>query len=271
MNNIELNNHNSEKSAYLAGKSVHIKSDERTLTSFENNFLKLCYLRGYFDLNGSIKVNDGVVTCSIYVDSNSFMKELDTFIKVSHTINENNIIFIGNNSLDFLDLIYKDSIFRLESKYAEYISISKYISPNTVCQWVKSRPDAKEPSKERASDSGYDLVLLERIKTVGNIEFYDTGIKVSPPFGYYFDLIPRSSISKTGYILANSIGVIDRTYQGNIIVPLIKIDQSLPDIKLPIRLVQIVPRQIVHFQFEELNEFKEYTARGENGFGSSNN
>lgn len=45
MNNIELNNHNSEKSAYLAGKSVHIKSDERTLTSFENNFLKFTSIR----------------------------------------------------------------------------------------------------------------------------------------------------------------------------------------------------------------------------------
>ena len=52
-------------------------------------------------------------------------------------------------------------------------------------------------------------------------------------------LVPRSSISKTGYMLANSVGVIDRTYTGNVLVPLIKVDKSMPDLILPARVVQL--------------------------------
>ena len=97
---------------------------------------------------------------------------------------------------------------------------------------------------------------------------YDTGIKVQPAFGWYFDLVPRSSISKTGYMLANSIGVIDRTYVGPVLVPLRKVDPHAPDLELPARLVQIIPRPIVHIQWEEVEALDE-TARGAGGFGST--
>ena len=72
-------------------------------------------------------------------------------------------------------------------------------------------------------------------------------------------------------MLANSIGIIDRTYLGNIIVALIKIDESAPDLILPSRLVQIIPTPIVHFQMVEVDSFDvQSTDRGEGGFGSSN-
>lgn len=38
---------------------------------------------------------------------------------------------------------------------------------------------------------------------------YDTGLAFSIPKGYVGLLYPRSSISKTGMILSNSVGVID--------------------------------------------------------------
>jgi dUTPase len=72
-------------------------------------------------------------------------------------------------------------------------------------------------------------------------------------------------------MLANSIGIIDRTYLGNIIVALIKIDDTMPDIILPMRLVQMIPTPIVHFSLKEVDSFDvNETDRGEGGFGSSN-
>jgi dUTP pyrophosphatase len=124
------------------------------------------------------------------------------------------------------------------------------------------------PSKSRNSDSGYDLNLIEKVKSYGEVELYETYIAVKPPKGYYFDMVPRSSIIKSGYMLANSVGIIDMDYRGSIKVPLIKVDKSKPDLELPIRLVQLIPRKIEHFQIIEVNDLEE-TERGGKGFGSS--
>jgi dUTP pyrophosphatase len=69
-------------------------------------------------------------------------------------------------------------------------------------------------------------------------------------------------------MLANSVGVIDRTYTGNVLVPLRKVDLRMPDLELPARVVQIIPRPIVHVQWQQVDSFDE-TARGEGGFGST--
>jgi dUTP pyrophosphatase len=128
--------------------------------------------------------------------------------------------------------------------------------------------DAVVPFKSRASDSGYDLTLIKKIKTTGNVEWYDTGIKILPDFGWYFISVGRSSIAKSGYMLANSIGIIDRAYTGSIIVPLIKIDPTTPELTLPIRITQIIPVPIIHAQLVEVDSLEE-TSRGSSGWGSS--
>jgi dUTP pyrophosphatase len=46
-----------------------------------------------------------------------------------------------------------------------------------------------------------------------------TGIKVAVPAGYYLELVPRSStFAKTGYLIANSPGIIDCDYRGEICI-----------------------------------------------------
>lgn len=140
-----------------------------------------------------------------------------------------------------------------------------------IFYYKKLQDRAVEPFKARASDSGYDLTILEKVKTVGMVEFYSTGIAVQHvKEGWYFDMVPRSSISKSGYILANSVGVIDNEYTGEVFVPLIKIDEKAKDILAdgPVRIVQLIPRQVVHFIPTEVDEFGE-TSRGDGGFGSS--
>jgi dUTP pyrophosphatase len=133
----------------------------------------------------------------------------------------------------------------------------------------RTAPEAQLPSKSRASDAGYDLTAIKVLKTHGIVTFYDTGIIVQPEYGYYFDVVPRSSLSKSGYILANSVGVIDATYRGTVILALMKIDPTAPDITLPARICQMIPRRLHHVDIQEVENVDE-TERGEKGFGSSN-
>lgn len=124
------------------------------------------------------------------------------------------------------------------------------------------------PSKSRISDSGYDVTLINIKKQIGNTILFGTGLIIEPPWGWYFDVVPRSSIIKTGYIMANSVGVIDRAYRGELMVPLIKIDESAPSLELPFRAAQLIPRPIVHFPIVESTALGA-TSRGAKGFGSS--
>jgi len=127
---------------------------------------------------------------------------------------------------------------------------------------------ALPPFKKRVSDSGFDLYLVKLLKKEGNLYFFDTGVRLSPPPGYYFDLVPRSSIFKSGFILANSVGIIDMTYRGTVKVPLIKVEPSAPEPSLPWRAVQLIPRRFFPLEGREVKSL-DPTLRGEGGFGST--
>lgn len=124
------------------------------------------------------------------------------------------------------------------------------------------------PHRSRPSDSGYDLWLIEKDKTIGNVTLYNTGVIVTPPSGYYFDMVPRSSIIKHGHMMANSVGVIDQGYTGEIKVPLIKTDPNAPDLELPCKLVQLIPRKWYPFEPIRVTEVLN-TSRDAGGFGST--
>jgi dUTP pyrophosphatase len=125
------------------------------------------------------------------------------------------------------------------------------------------------PTKAHPSDIGYDLTSISVSKNISkNIILFETGIKVSPPDGYYIEIIPRSSMSKTGYMLANSVGIIDPSYTGTLKIALIKVDESLPDIELPFTRCQLVLRKVEYSFIEQVNSIRD-TDRGCGGFGSS--
>ena len=132
----------------------------------------------------------------------------------------------------------------------------------------KSHKDAVLPSKNNPTDAGYDVTLIGVHKKINDVILYKTGIHVKPPDNMYFDLVPRSSIIKTGYIMANSVGIIDAEYTGEILVPLIKINKDMPDLELPIRLMQLIPRKYYNFDVIETSDLT-HTCRSDKGFGSS--
>lgn len=81
-------------------------------------------------------------------------------------------------------------------------------------------------------------------------------------------LMPRSSIYKTPLRLANSVGLIDSEYRGNLKVPVDNISDDDYNIKAGDRLFQLVAPNLGNFSLV-LTEDLGVTDRGSKGFGSS--
>lgn len=80
---------------------------------------------------------------------------------------------------------------------------------------------------------------------------------------------PRSSISKTGLIMMNSIGVIDKSYRGELIAALWNSTDKEVTVEKGQRLVQIVSPTMDSFSRVEVVNSLDTTERGEGGFGST--
>jgi deoxyuridine 5'-triphosphate nucleotidohydrolase len=245
--------------------------------------LKWAFLRGYFDGDGSIKHPGGKKSypqCNITSMSTKMLDSIEKFCNIPcNNDKKSRIEWYGNNAIDFLGKLYDNATIYLTRKKDLYTQIAMWVpsitsgkgirgNNNNVFYWSKVKDNAVPPYKAHASDSGFDLTLIEKIKQVGEIEYYSTGIKIRPAFGWYFDMVPRSSMPKTGYCLANDIGVIDRTYTGPIIAALRKFDKTSKDLELPARIVQIIPRPIIHPEIILVDDFEE-TTRKSGGFGST--
>lgn len=129
------------------------------------------------------------------------------------------------------------------------------------------------PKRGTEGSAGYDIQLIRLLKKCNDVYFYGTGISVRPPEGYYIDMVPRSSISKTDYILTNSTGVIDADYRGEIIVALRKILPDAEPLELPCKLMQLILRPLVvsdPIVYDCDTTILGHTSRGSGGFGSTN-
>lgn len=155
--------------------------------------------------------------------------------------------------------------------WCDLCSISYKGSTKSI-QWQKLRPDAVIPTKAHDTDAGWDLTVLEKVKTFAGIcDLYDTGLAIRPPPGYYTEIVARSSISKTGHIIANGIGIIDEGYSDSLKVALIRLTEGEPGpIKLPCKIAQLIfrKREDLYLEAVEVDSLDE-TPRGTGGFGSS--
>ena len=142
-------------------------------------------------------------------------------------------------------------------------------TPKLTLLVEKLRADAVIPSKAHPSDSGLDLTIIGKEKDLSDeVALYSTGIKATiQEEGWDLKIYPRSSISKTGYMLANSIGVVDASYRGELFVALRKIDPSAEPLTFPVKLVQLLPERVPDVQVVEAS--LDQTDRGAGGFGST--
>lgn len=141
-------------------------------------------------------------------------------------------------------------------------------------------------NKAYPTDSGYDLTACDYEYKGTGLWHIKLGVAVEPPSGYYFEVVPRSSFSKTPFILANNIGIIDQTYRGEWLFPIRCLSylnvESIDDTssnryypKIDIescligkRIAQAILRKYHNSEIEIVNELSE-TDRGSNGLGST--
>lgn len=96
---------------------------------------------------------------------------------------------------------------------------------------------------------------------------YGTDLAFEIPQGYVGLLFPRSSITKKGLILGNSVGVIDSDYRGEVTFRFKHIrGGSIYEIGDRIGQLIIIPYPKV--EFEEVTELNN-TIRGTGGYGST--
>ena len=135
---------------------------------------------------------------------------------------------------------------------------------------------------ERSNDNaGFDLYLSESIQTTFH------GVSMCPlgcrarmvrcsPDGLeeevHYWLAPRSSIWKSGVMMANSMGIIDRTYRGPLmgaVLPLARAEGSAVLLEKGVRLFQVLAPDMGWIREVRIVDSLPETTRGEGGFGST--
>ena len=131
----------------------------------------------------------------------------------------------------------------------------------------KLKDHAGIPFYANKGDAGLDLVATSKVFDPEFIE-YGTSLAVEIEEGNVGLLFPRSSISKTGHRLLNSVGVIDSGYRGEV-----KVRMSYTNIKqyqIGDKIAQLVIMELPQVLIQEVSELDD-SQRGEGGFGSSGN
>jgi dUTP pyrophosphatase len=126
------------------------------------------------------------------------------------------------------------------------------------------------PSFGRQGDAGADLEALQSLSIpAGEIAMVRTGIKLDIPHSYVGFVCSRSGLAKRGIFVINAPGIIDSNYTGEICVLLANYSGEMLDIKVGMRIAQLVIMALPDISFKLTESIDKLTERGESGFGSS--
>jgi len=124
------------------------------------------------------------------------------------------------------------------------------------------------------ANAGYDLLTAEDyVGEPGTPHLLNLGVKAmmvneaGEPVHYW--LLPRSSIYKTGHMMANSVGVIDNTYRGVLKAPVVALTHATTGFTAGERHFQILAPDMGHIYKVLRVDSLPDTERGEGGFGST--
>lgn len=133
---------------------------------------------------------------------------------------------------------------------------------------VKTNSNAVIPTRAHEGDL-FDFYALEDTVVGGKPTIVRTGISAEIPKGYQMRLYNRSSNAlKRGLILANSVGIIDTQYRGEICGIFCCYPPQEHVIKKGDRIMQGELVRLIDVEFTEADSLSE-TKRGKGGFGST--
>ncbi len=126
------------------------------------------------------------------------------------------------------------------------------------------------PTYAHEGDAGLDLRITETV-TLEPMQkcVVGCGLAVEIPSGCVGLLFPRSGLaSKQGITLANSVGVIDSSYRGEVCAALINQSYETVTLEAGTRVCQLVVMPYVPCELVPVGELND-TERGTGGFGST--
>lgn len=146
----------------------------------------------------------------------------------------------------------------------------------------KLHPDAVIPQRATDFAGGWDVVVTEIKKESEDFIICKLGFTLEVPVGYKVTIVPRSSLTKTRWIMQNAPGLGDCDYRGEYQIRFRAIPEEIGSFgegeshllypSIPFckgdRVGQIYLEEVINITFEEVEELSD-TNRGEGGFGSS--
>lgn len=125
---------------------------------------------------------------------------------------------------------------------------------------------AKLPRRSHIGDL-YDLFADEDVYIDDKPKQVRTGLAMDIPEGFQVRLYNRSSLGQKGLILANSVGIIDTGYKGEIKALFYSLDGDYV-IHKGDKILQMEIVALNEFDIEEVSELSN-SERGTGGFGST--
>jgi len=137
-----------------------------------------------------------------------------------------------------------------------------------VLLFEKTHPDAKLPSKNHESDTGYDVYSIEdAVIPARGSAVINVGLKFADiPEGYWIKVESRSGLGFKHGITAHP-GIIDNGYRGDAGIKLYNLTDIPYSIKAGDRIAQFVVYMNIHMAVNWGTV--QASDRGEKGFGSS--
>ena len=130
--------------------------------------------------------------------------------------------------------------------------------------------DIDLPKYETEKSAGMDVrANIKEDITIAPLQrkLIPTGLKMSIPAGYEFQVRPRSGLAlKHGIFVLNSPGTIDADYRGDIGVILANFSDTAFTVKRGDRIGQLIFQKVERAEFEVVPALDD-TLRGEGGFG----
>ena len=142
-------------------------------------------------------------------------------------------------------------------------------------------PEVGTVEKLSQDNAGYDLKVVVDQHPVTTATLVPLGVKarmvqftpveagVELVEDCHFTLEPRSSIYKTAFMMANTRGIIDRSYRGQLMAPVISVGSKLSTVEKGTRLFQVIAPALGYIKEVVYVASLPETVRGEGGFGST--
>lgn len=135
---------------------------------------------------------------------------------------------------------------------------------------IKNTSNNPLPEYKTCGSSALDIALSQDcVVKPHKVSMAHTGLFIETPKDYSTYLIARSSLHKKGLMLANSIGVIDSDYRGELLIALFNFTDEEVSVCSGERVAQIMLVPVIHTTLVSVAELSE-TERGDGGFGSTN-